>query len=353
MACLLACACGKTDVRGEESEVRSPLVICAEEGTDAVPVKAAETGTKPGNFGIVVVEKDSFTEYLPFLSNIEATSAGTSPTSWTFRYDGSRNKFQTLYLISKKNSSNEKVDCDVYAYAPYIAGRTPAQLTSLPFSFSSQTDVMWADQNLATFNFSDKDYNNRGIVIDGTSKKLQFDFHHVLSLLQFQLRIKNSDHPYSGGYSGNTRYYLSSVKMTAKPGTLVGSGSLNALTGVFTGDDTYVTEQTWNWSSNYPSIPMDGSYAAVFNVLVCPGAFFYGGPHSYADGDYSFRFALYSQEKGYLPYADFTLLASQLGGNGFESGKKYIIQLTFDNYVHFDGITITDDWTEVNMEYGI
>lgn len=349
-------ACRKQDPSArtpEEGELRSRVVLAASDEASA-PVKSAVTSLKPSSFGIVVVEHQAaqdasaFAEYLPFLSNIATGARGDASdyTSWNFRYDNSSTVFSTLYLISKKDGSNTLVNADVYAYAPHIGGRTPSSITSVPFTLNNQNDVMWAQQNLASFDFSEKGYNNRNIVIDGTDRSLRFDFHHVLALVQLEMSIKNTAHPYTGGSSGNTRYYLTGFKIHSNGSDFLPSGgSLNALTGTFTPDDSYTADFVWPESRLSHPIPSDGTYSLPFNVLLCPVA--------NEKIDYQFEFELFTQEKGYLPHASFHLTGDLLGGSGLQGGKKYTIKLTFDNYVHFDGVTVTEDWTDVLIEYGI
>lgn len=364
MAALVLQGCAEKPAPSGE-ELRSPVEISAGSGNAVdVEVKSAVNVSKPENFGMMVVDYGStYTAYQDFTSNVAVSRRNgiADHTEWNFRYSGSKTDFQNFFFINKKDSGNNDVYLDVYAYAPYNGNLTPADLTAIPYRFNTQGDLMWALQNASDFTFPSGEahsdaahYCNRNIRVDGNRKYVQFDFRHVLSQLSFRFRLKNTAHPYDGDSTGEgTVYYLVKVRITAKDGTLPVSGTLNAITGVFQADDVYSTEWVQEGSITHPLVTISGGeYVSGESLLLCPDASF-ASEHHYASGDYVLDLMLATNEKNYLPYATFTLNADHLGGNGFEAGKKYTLDFTFDNHLHFDGMHV-GEWEPVQtIEYGI
>ncbi|MBQ9186184.1 MAG: fimbrillin family protein, partial [Bacteroidales bacterium] len=328
LSVIFVASCSKAGEPVVPSEdVQSMVSVSAGGPEDGPEVKAPVIGTKPSSFGMMLVEAGTYNSYQDFTSNVAVTARDNdidiNNTLWNFCYTGSRTWFKEFFFINKKDGSNNDVNVDVYAYAPFNGNLTPALLTAIPYTFDSQDDIMWADQNQAGFTFpgdglSAAGYKNRDIHVNGEHKYVQFDFNHILSLIALQFKLKNTEHPYDDNSGSNaTTYLLTGVRFTAKNGTVVKTGTMNALTGAFTKGEvnsgTFVKEWRGRESNPLLTISSGTEYSSPFYILVCPDSYI-DPSHHYTDGDFTIELELYTQEKGYLPYSTVTINAADLGG---------------------------------------
>lgn len=352
--------------------------------SSTIETKAAVHEATPQTFGLFIYEEGTVgttqSLYHPYYKNIVAKRRSNQSyySRWTFQYEGYKTEFTNLYIIQQKDNAGNPLKADVFAYAPYL--NQMSDLTHIPYSISSQNDIMWAIQNKDDYDFTadvetnhpydennvlmtDKFILNKGIEVDTETKYLRFDFKHLLSLVQFRFKIKNDTHPYApDGYSGNTSYSLTSIRLTPNkdnPKALAESGTFNALTGILTMDSYRSNPISFNAPSGGLGIPTTGSYSTPFDILVAPTGEYEttsGGDaiwrSDYKDGDLSLDFTIKSHEFGTLPYGSYTIKREQLSyeedgvtKTGLKPGYKYVFYFTLDNYIHLDHVK-TSTWDE-------
>ena len=300
-----------------------------------------------------------YTEYAPFYTNIRAYRNDSGV--WVFNYSDPENNssFPKLFLIPPDDDNNGVTDktADIFAYAPYQEAGTPE---SVAFSIPGATDVMYAAEN----GVNNIDIDAAAIpapgVLDGfTSLYVPLTFKHALSLLEFDISLKNPQYNHPGGDGSTDRttngYTLEYIRIDRKEGghPLYVSGSMNAMKE---GELTSMTEAA--------SVTVSGSAlgrhqtttvsltVGAANTQTNPAKFYIlqvpsQAGETYADGDYTFTFRFSGQT---FP-STFTLLREQIrhaDGTtyGFQPGYRYTFKFVIDNYIHFEGVTV-GEWETV------
>lgn len=282
-----------------------------------------------------------YTEYAVRFNNIRAYRYN----SWQYNYSG-YSGFSTLYLGPKDEDLNGITDntCDIFAYAPHQDGVT--RLESIPFDISNAVDVLYVEQNAhPTIN---KNINPADYIPSPGHLAVPLTFHHALSLLEFDFRLKNHDYEHPMDPAGTLSHRLQSIRIDRLGGHLYSSGTMNAMTGGELSNLTAANSITVTWltpngsGSAYVDVSPDSNPARayVLQVPTRPG-------EDYQDGDYLFTFTF----SGMVFPVTFTLLREHLRHGtsstyGFQPGYKYTFKFEIDNYVHFEGVTV-GEWETV------
>ena len=300
-----------------------------------------------------------YNEYAEHYNNICASG---SKTSWRYNYYN-YDDFPTLYIIPRDEDKDHYTDinCDIFAYIPYQEGVTTPE--EVPFSIPGQTDIMYAEENAdpginknidpaaAIYTDpSDSGYSDGKIHASLT-------FHHALSLLEFDIKLKNNtyNHPwghYGDEYTSNTiKHELHSVtidKMRAGA-KLYASGKMNAIDGTLYGlvDANSVTAGKLGHNNYYYDIAVPPYETAKAYMVIVPTQ---AGDPAYVDDDYRFTFNFsnqtfpitFSLKKAHLKHSDDTY--------GFKTGYKYTFKFTIDNYIHLDDIQI-GEWSPADTPF--
>lgn len=302
-----------------------------------------------------------YTEYSTRYNNICAKGGNNS---WSYNYYGYRD-FSTLYLVPKDESPRDGITdyyCDIFAYAPYQNGIT--RLEAIPFSIPGQTDVMYAQQNgISNLNI-DPDYtvdpHIPGVNYPDATGHLEvpLTFKHALSLLEFDIQLKNDKYnhpwgPFGSEYSDNTiEHVLQSITIDKvyAPGHLYTSGKMNAMTSGTLYDLTEastVTVTSFGINGGSGLITVSPGIIAKAYMMLVPTTF-----DGASDEDCLFRFSFhfsgqdfpitFSLKKKHLKHSDSTY--------GLQSNCKYIFHFTIDNYIHLEDVEM-DTWQSVDVPF--
>lgn len=279
--------------------------------------------------------------------NIKATrlTAAGSKGNWKYKFNesDSDSEFYDFYFMSPSLDVLGQ-GLTIYAYAPFIKG--VESIESIPFTlggnYNGLIDLMYARQN--------QDATNACLRPEGDKQPVTLNFRHSLALLNFRLKCK---------YAPTTMTVdaITLQKTSDREGDtpLYVSGKYNALRNEFYElqhgpvKTNYRYSNTTNEfdSQNYsdylftlvPSLPVDPSELvdSEDNPLV-----------PYVDESYEVVFTL----NGHTLEYRYKIRAEDLlpeGGNGtpvFEAGKTYTFNFIVDNYIHLDGVNVSDTWPE-------
>ena len=278
-----------------------------------------------------------YTEYAVRFNNIRAYRYD----SWQYNYSG-YSGFSTLYLGPKDEDLNGITDntCDIFAYAPHQEGVT--RLESIPFNISNAVDVLYVEQNAhPTIN---KNINPADYIPSPGHLAVPLTFHHALSLLEFDFRLKNHDFEHPMDPAATHKYTLQSIRIDRLGGHLYSSGTMNAMTGGVLSNLTDVTSITYSSPDGYNGgvgVWPDSNPARAYMLQVPTQT-----GEDYQDGDYLFTFTF----SGQVFPVTFTLMRNHIKHSddtyGFQPGYKYTFNFEIDNYVHFEGVTI-GEWEAV------
>lgn len=294
---------------------------------------------------------NEYTEYNRKSTNIRAYRNGNQWQYTYFGYDSA-----PLLILSQKDGNHDgQTDngADIFAYAPWNEDVTSPE--SVPFRIASATDVMYAAENADPSVNKDIDPATAGTLQSDGMRHLavELTFRHALSLLVFDLTLKNSEYNHPMGNSTANPYTLDRITIKRKEGghPLYVSGTMNAmlggeLSGLVPATDNELTVSGAALSNTTSSL---GVYPDP-NQPVPAKAYVLQVPTQtgevYTNGDYTFEFQFSGQE---FP-VKFELQQSQIRHSdntfGFRPGYRYTFHLKIDNYVHFEGVTI-DTWETV------
>ena len=165
---------------------------------------------------------------------------------------------------------------------------------------------------------------------------LALNFHHVLAKLEFCLKIKNS-------LNSVSQHSVDSIvirKAGGKTTQLYRTGTFNAITGVLTPATTadsvsvrsFFNDRNGNGGTGY----FDSTTPKSFNVMLYPVDYV-------ADGDLEVVLVI----DGFRKTFDITrenVKHSDGATYGFKAANEYKFNITIDNYVHLDGVTVKSDW---------
>lgn len=301
-----------------------------------------------------------YAEYAPFYKNIKA--ARNTSGVWNYNYSDPENNsaFPKLFLYPPDDNNDGVTDktADIFAYAPYQEAGTPE---SVAFSITAATDVMYAAENgVSNLDIDAASLSAPGVLDGFTSLYVPLTFKHALSLLEFDISLKNPQYNHPGGDGSTDRtangYTLEYIRIDRKEGghPLYVSGSMNAMKeGELTGltEAASVTVSGGLLGPHYtdPNSPLTVSAANTQTnptkayILQVPSQ----AGDTYADGDYTFTFRFSGQT---FP-STFTLLREHIrhaDGTtyGFQPGYRYTFKFVIDNYVHFEDVTV-GEWETV------
>lgn len=281
-----------------------------------------------------------YIEHAPRYNNIRAER---TKTNWLYNYSG-YSKFPTLFIVEKKDDLDKPILADIFAYAPHQENQE--NLENIPFSLEKQPDMMYAIEN--------KDLSqNKQInpAVAGNEITIPLTFAHVLSLLEFNITLKNEDYNHPDGNNPGLGYKLHSIKVQkgnteASSGTpLYYKGAMNAITGNL---HSLESVESFSLHSQYLRV----TYPEKYNHQII--SYMYLIPAEPADDDYVFSFT-FEGELGESPItlpSKFYLKKEHLkhGSSdtyGFKPGFKYTFNFVIDNYIHLNSVEF-GEWTTID-----
>ena len=196
---------------------------------------------------------------------------------------------------------------DVYAYVPYTSGME--DISTIPFITSEQKDIMLAkEENI--------------IVNSGTESKL-LKFSHVQSCITLRVKTVFS-----------SSIYISNVYVrNATDDFIAKSGSVNAKTGELK-NLTY--DKNWMNVAYYPQLQLLRGKTTDFDILIPP----------VADYDDPAGIEVYLKSRQNAKTEHFFLPpppADADGSHPFKAGKRYIYEVTLDDFIMVSpNVTIKD-----------
>ena len=294
-----------------------------------------------GTYGIFVCEQGSTTA--AHKSNSWNIKSLYNTGRWSYYSVGNLGSgalAATAYDNLTLTVREDGVAADLYAYAPYTQYAYTSGPAAIPFTLAAriqdQADLMYAAEN------PDPAVNTGLDPRSGGELTARFTFRHVFALLAFRFKLGND--AASGAYGTGSSYSLTDVDVTLNDpdgdgettARLYTSGTFNALTGTFnpgaaTGNSLHVS-----YSPYYLTINSAVTPATAYLMLV---------PTEVADDELVFTFTVngktlqpFSLKREHLRHADGTTF-------GFRSGYRYTFNFTLDNYVYFDGFSVSSDWS--------
>lgn len=304
--------------------------------------KAPVTGTafpNNGTYGIFVCKHGTTdTAHKSNSWNIRALYSETLP-GWTYYYVANLSSGAVAssgYDHITLTARDDEATADLYAYSPYTQSAFSSGLEAIPYTivdgYTGQTDLMYAVENTTNANSN----------LDPTSASnlsATFTFRHAFSLLAFRFRLAHDSS--NGGYASGTTYNLTDITVTLHDpdsdgqttAKLYSSGTFNALSGTFNGDASTVTSLS---VAKNLSISSATEYATAYLMLV---------PTEVADGELVFTFTMNGQTLQPFRLQHSQILHSDVPTYGLRSGYCYTFNFTLDNYLYFDGFTVSSDWT--------
>ena len=300
--------------------------------------KGPVTGTvfpDNGTYGIFVCERGSTTTaHKPNSWNIRARYSNDAD-SWNYYYAGDFSTGATTAASCENITLTVREDgaaADLYAYAPYTQNAFLSGPEAIPFTIAGrvndQADLMYAVENPDPAANTDLDPGSGGELT------ARFSFRHVLSLLAFQFRLVNGASSYSLTDIGITLRDPDADGVTTA--RLYTSGTFNALTGAVNPGGTVSDSMNISFSPYYPTVNSADRPATAYLLLV---------PTEVDDDELVFTFTMNGQTLQPFVLKRAHLLHDDGVTSGFQPGCKYTFHFTLDNYVCFDGITVSRDWT--------
>lgn len=336
---------------------REPAAPCGGEATVHIVTSLASmpaatknpvTGTAfPNNwaYGLFVCEQGSTST--AHKSNSRNIKSLYSDGRWRYYYVGNLGTgavAPTAYEDFTLTVREDGAAADLYAYAPYTQSAFSSGPAAIPYTLASritdQADLMYAVENL------DPAAN---VGLDpgaGCELSAAFTFRHVFALLEFRFKLVKD--AASGAYGTGSSYSVTDIGVTLNDpdgdgittARLYTSGSFNALTGSFNPGATERTSLQVNYSPYYPTVSSATSAATAHLLLV---------PTEVDDDELVFTFTVngqtlqpFSLKKSYLLHEDGVTY-------GFRSGFKYTFHFTLDNYICFDGFSVSSDWSGLDL----
>ena len=248
---------------------------------------------------------------------------------WKFNFENATTSFDDIYLL-KPTVAVFETGLSVVAYAPHIAN--VQSITEIPFTLGGKSeetkDLMWARQNTYDSSVNPIDPGkNYKIIPDGNVKPVDFTFQHALSLLRIGFRCKNN----------GSLITLTSITLKKKDGgntSLPVSGKFNAMTGGVE-NVALANSLTYDYTDKAYAFQSTTDYVYA-PMLICPQDYL-------ADGDYLLEFELNGQKL----QSSYEIKLSDVAG-GFKAGEVYTFNFTVDNYVQFDGVSVSTEWVELD-----
>lgn len=347
---ILSAACSKEQSRyGEEAVVHIRQSVSSCEEVTRAPIIGASF---PDNstYGIFVCKHGSTTTTHKSNSwNIKSLYTESFP-GWNYYYVSNLSNgtvatagYDHITLTAREDGYT----ADLYAYAPYLRAAYASNITSIPYiidnEINNQIDLMYAEENINTYNDSTlgQDGNENLSPLSDSDLSASFTFRHAFSLIAFRFKLQNDSS--TGGFGKSTDYHLSNISVslndpdadgvtTAK---LYSSGTFNAINGSFNGDGVEESTLSVTYDTYYTIINSASSYLTAYMLIV---------PTQVENDELVFTFTVDDQilspfflKKAYVQHGD--------SSYGFRSGFMYTFNFTLDNYLFFDGFTVSSEWT--------
>lgn len=351
MAALLAAAPACTK---QESQEASGAVVDIRVAVDGAPAatKGIITGTNitnwngqesdpTGTFGIFsCVHEDVPTEYVAHKAatyNARGYRAGS-----TLRYNyvassGSgalMGEYSSSFILTQRKDNKT---ADLYAYAPWTQDAWASGPTAIPFETAKQWDWMYAVENDRPYltPIDAQDRENSDLDPAGSDLKAAFYFRHAMARLDFKFKVKHTP----------TNYRITSLSIArtdaATTTHLYTSGTFNAITGTLDG-----VEGTDGNGKHILTIPkeltVDSTTPVSLSILLAPTAV--------ADDELSFTFTVNGQKlQPFVLKKAFVEHGVGSGVYGLQPGYTYTFNFTLDNYVYFDGFSVSENWEALEL----
>lgn len=301
---------------------------------EAEATKALVDFANGTNYGIFAcIHEDTPSAFAPFKSSVYNARAKKVSGKWLYDYVGTASPGALDATNSSFFTLLQRTDdqpADLYAYAPwmqevYLPSVGP---TRIPFKTAEQKDLMYAEQNLT---------NANGSLDPASMSPLSATFHfkHVMARLVFKFRVLNVP----------TNYRISSVSIArtddAATSHLYTSGTFNAITGTLD-----CVEEVNTDGKHIIAVPkeltVDSTTPVALSVLFVPT--------EVGDDELSFTFTVNSQKmQPFVLKKEFVEHGPGSGIYGFQPGYTYTFNFTLDNYVYFDGFSVSEDWESLEL----
>lgn len=266
-----------------------------------------------------------FKPHMKDMNNIRATwtknrdiGTGATVPGFCFSYPSDLSMSFPILSISDFPGYN----ADIYAYAPWIGSiSTPREI---PYTFSSQTDIMRARENDGT--------DNRNIEPDGTPKTIRLHFDHALTRIRVGVKLLNP------GFDNASLSNLNIAKSDGGSSHLYTSGTYDAIDDMFS-NMAEASRLTLNGQTGIST----GSYSYL-DLMMAPTELMDDGDLEISFTINGFNFLkdehkVYSIKKSDVQYDE--------GKYGFRAGYTYTFLFDVDNYIHIaHPVRIDKEWTE-------
>lgn len=303
-------------------------------GTD-FPSWSGREDDPTGTFGIFsCVHEDVPSEYAAHkyaTYNMRGYKSGSSLRYHYVATAGSgalEGEYSNRFFLAQRKDDNKTAD--LYAYAPWTVDAWESGPTAIPFETVKQWDWMYAVENnrpyLTPIDANDRE--NSDLDPAGTDLKAAFYFRHAMAQVRFEFRLLNTP----------TDYLVRLVSVTRSSGApLYSAGTFNAITGALENleETDSLTPDLHEW--------IRSTSPTAISVLLVPGEI---GPGD----ELTFTFSANGQA-----LQPFVLTRDRVahgdGVNfGLKAGYTYTYHFTMDNYVFFDGFTVSTDWTTGTLD---
>ena len=282
-----------------------------------------------GTFGIFsCVHEDVPSEYVahkPATYNARGYKTGNNLRYHYVATAGSgmlEGEYSNRFILTQRKDDKT---ADLYAYAPWSVDAWESGPTAIPFETIKQYDWMYAVENnrpyLTPIDANDRE--NSDLDPAGTDLKASFYFRHAMAQVRFEFRLLNTP----------TDYLVRLASVTRSPGApLYSAGTFNAITGALEN-----LEETDSFTPELHEWIRSTSPTAI-SILLVPGEI---GPTD----ELTFTFTANGQT-----LTPFVLTRDRVAHGdgvtyGLQAGYTYTYHFTMDNYIFFDGFTVSTDWT--------
>lgn len=313
----------RTAIEGATADTKTIVT-----GTD-FPSWNGRADEPAGTFGIFsCVHEDVPSEYAahkPATYNMRGYKSGSSLRYHYVATAGSgtlEGEYSNRFILTQRKDDKT---ADLYAYAPWTVDAWASGPTAIPFETVKQWDWMYAVENdrpyLTPIDANDRE--NSDLDPAGTDLKASFYFRHAMAQVRFEFRLLNTP----------TDYLVRLASVTRSSGApLYSAGTFNAITGALENleETDSLTPDLHEW--------IRSTSPTAISILLVPGEI---GPTD----ELTFTFTANGQT-----LTPFVLTRDRVAHGdgvtfGLQPGYIYTYHFTMDNYVFFDGFSVSTDWT--------
>ncbi len=284
----------RTAIEGATADTKTIVT-----GTD-FPSWNGRADEPAGTFGIFsCVHEDVPSEYAahkPATYNMRGYKSGSSLRYHYVATAGSgtlEGEYSNRFILTQRKDDKT---ADLYAYAPWTVDAWASGPTAIPFETVKQWDWMYAVENIDA-----NDRENSDLDPAGTDLKASFYFRHAMAQVRFEFRLLNTP----------TDYLVRLVSVTRSSGApLYSAGTFNAITGALENleETDSLTPDLHEW--------IRSTSPTAISILLVPGEI----------------------TRDRVAHGDGVTF-------GLQPGYIYTYHFTMDNYVFFDGFSVSTDWT--------